>query len=147
MCVMCVHRCMWNLDCWNWKGPWCSSVPTTSYEGRNCGRSVCKSWKGTTLNHHAYSSRTGLPALILVFPLVLLPRLPGPCSRHPTWTSKVDSRKKLPPKAWEVLVSSQRITGPREPCLPAPSLYNFFCSRTKSGVPSTAPPLGPAHSL
>lgn len=82
--------------------------------------------KGTALNHHAYGSKTGLPAFILVFSLVLLPRLPGPFSQHPAWTSKVDIGKKLPPKAWEVLVSSQRIPGPREPCLPAPSLVQFF---------------------
>ena len=39
---------------------------------------------------------------------------------------QVDIGKRLPPKAWEVLVSSQRIPGPREPCLPAPSLVQFF---------------------
>lgn len=60
--------------------------------------------------------QTGLPALISsVSPHATSLASRAPCLWHQARARRVGSRKKLPSEAWLVLVSSQRMQGPRGP--------------------------------
>lgn len=82
-----------------------------------------------------------------MFSLVLLPRLLGPCSQHPAWTSKVDIREKASLQSLGGLGIISENTRPQGALPPSPSCKILSVQEPNPGVPSTVPPLGPAHSL